>query len=1071
MSARTRLLRLCSVSVVTAFIAGAAMFTAPTAYAVEAGAPDTVHASSDEQSATATAVDVPADALADTSADPSTENPAVRPPAPAEPSTLAPAAHDETDETATGDAASGDDAAVPGPVAEDTDSAGAATTATQIAVTEGALSWGVKQSFRNYIYNFTMFEGRSSLLGNTVVQPDAKGGFTWSQGTGTATQGANDTNNDTTNVTADVAFGAGAGVHFQSHPMNTGTGEAYALDLAFTNPRVLITSATAGELRLDVSGREFIDATSVGAPFNYTDVVFATLDLPQVTATGDGLTWTAAAATLTQAGSDAFGGFYQAGEALDPVTFSTTGGAAQVTPDPTPIPAPIETSVTLTASKTALATGEAATLTATVAPQNATGTIQFFNGASTLGGAVQVTDGAAVHSVVNLSVGTHQISADFTPADPTAFASSRSTKSIELRVTNKAVSGKVADTTLSWGLKESFRGYIVGPIAGGTITMLGSTTQANSNGVFNWTGGTGTAMSDGSKANVAYGAGNGLHLQGHGMEIKGKTAYALDLALTNPRVVVTSATTGEIRIDVAGREFAGMNDLGKEISLKQVVVATLNLPAPSASGKTLTWKNAPATLTKAGSDALGGFYPAGEALDPATFSLTMGTEVSAKKPTETRLQASATTVKHGAAVTLTASVKPNLAGTVVFASGGKQLGGAIKVANGQAQTTIKPAAGIHTVTASFTPASDSYGHSVSNSVKVTVEKKPGQPEVAPSNGAQNAGSLSWGVSTAFANYVTGPIAKGAITTSGVGSSGGVYLFPQASSSNWNVAAHTGSVQYSGTVTYVGHKGLLREGVTDPRIDVTGPTTAVLYSGGARWAMLDLGAATKTVGANGEVTWSGVPVNGGFTGGSGGGSSYSLPADGLSFTVGAASGASFGDTSVSNADKKRTVADTAPTTTGIRIITAADQITAGAELEFEADGFEAGEREMIVALYPGPVVLDEAAGANGAGTVRWLGTLPDDIKPGEYTITVQGSSDAGAVFTVLDEKDAKDAKQARDTKAQLSSGVDGEAVAAAGIVPPGTGPVWLWWVGAGSLLIIAAAMGGLVALQRRAGTQS
>lgn len=348
--------------------------------------------------------------------------------------------------------------------------------------------------------------------------------------------------------------------------------------------------------------------------------------------------------------------------------------------------------------------------------------------------------------------------------------------------------------------------------------------------------------------------------------------------------------------------------------------------------------------------------------------------------------------------------------------------------------------------------------------------KPLKPSIT-ANGAKAAGSLSWGVSTAFADYVTGPIAKGSVSTSGVGSSGGAYLFPQASGGSWNSTTQTGSVQYSGTVTYTGHHGLLREGVSNPMIQVTGPTTAVLYSGGAQWATLDLGAATKSVGSNGEVTWSGVPVNGGFSGGAGGGSSYTLPADGLSFTVGAASGVSYGSTSVTNADKKRTAADTAPTTTGIRILTAADQITAGAELEFEAEGFEAGEREMIVALYPGPVVLDEAAGANDAGTVRWLGTLPDNIESGEYTITVQGSIDAGAVFTVLDADKVnaeKKKQQKTPAKAELAQGVQADVATAAGIGPAGTGPEWLWWVGAGALLIIAAAMGGLVALQRRGG---
>src|SRR5690625_8052212 len=59
-----------------------------------------------------------------------------------------------------------------------------ATAASGEAPAESAsLTWGVKESFRNYIYNFEMFEGKSSLLGN-VVQEGDQGAFTWSDGSG-----------------------------------------------------------------------------------------------------------------------------------------------------------------------------------------------------------------------------------------------------------------------------------------------------------------------------------------------------------------------------------------------------------------------------------------------------------------------------------------------------------------------------------------------------------------------------------------------------------------------------------------------------------------------------------------------------------------------------------------------------------------------------------------------------------------------------------------------------------------------------------------------------------------------
>lgn len=362
--------------------------------------------------------------------------------------------------------------------------------------------------------------------------------------------------------------------------------------------------------------------------------------------------------------------------------------------------------------------------------------------------------------------------------------------------------------------------------------------------------------------------------------------------------------------------------------------------------------------------------------------------------------------------------------------------------------------------------------------KPTVKPKP-KPKPVPKplppatgaggseSGAQAAGSLSWGVSSAFAKYVTGPIAKGEVSTSGVGGSGGGYLFPQAAGGSWDIASQTGSVQYSGVVSFTGHKGLLQEGVSNPMIQVTGPDSGVIYSGGAQWGTLNLGAASKSVGANGEVTWSGVPVSGGFSGGASGGNQYSLPADPLTFTVGVASGVSYGSTAVSNESLKRTAAAAAPTTTGIRILTDAKKLVPGGEIEFEASGFEPKEREALVVLYPGVNVLDEAAGADESGTLRWLGKIPEDIVLGEYVITVQGSKDVGAVIEVR--KPEKKAKSASKQKIVEELAAESAQVApvAAGIVPSENGePVWVWWAASFGLLLVAGTMSGLVVMQRK-----
>ena len=333
-----------------------------------------------------------------------------------------------------------------------------------------------------------------------------------------------------------------------------------------------------------------------------------------------------------------------------------------------------------------------------------------------------------------------------------------------------------------------------------------------------------------------------------------------------------------------------------------------------------------------------------------------------------------------------------------------------------------------------------------------------QPAPAPAPAAQSAGSLTWGISTSFANYVTGNVAKGAITTNGVGGGRGGYVFPQATGGSWNPQTQTGSVPFTGVVTFTGHDGGLSRVVSNPVITVTSASTATISISGQPFGTLNLAAATKTVGANGEITWSNVPVSGGFDYGQ-----YDLAADSLTFTVGAPSGVSFGSTTVLSqalASQNRTAAPAPPATDGIRVITAAKKLVAGGEIEFEASGFLPNERNILVVMYSEPTVLDTNAGADENGVVRWIGTLPEGFT-GQHTITLQGSINVGKVIMIAEPEAAE------SVKATASQTEDAEvaAVQAAGIAN-GEGPAWAIWVGALALLVVAGGLTTLVIAQRR-----
>jgi hypothetical protein len=70
--------------------------------------------------------------------------------------------------------------------------------------------------------------------------------------------------------------------------------------------------------------------------------------------------------------------------------------------------------------------GGIVTSTATVAPPNAVGTVQFKDGTKNLGNPVPAINGKAINPLTILSKGLHSLTAVFTPTDPTKFTPSTS---------------------------------------------------------------------------------------------------------------------------------------------------------------------------------------------------------------------------------------------------------------------------------------------------------------------------------------------------------------------------------------------------------------------------------------------------------------------------------------------------------------------------------------------------------------------------------------------------------------------------------------------------------------------
>lgn len=868
----------------------------------------------------------------------------------------------------------------------------------------------------------------------------------------------------------ELAFDDADGVRFEAIDADA--------DTEVTHVRLVSTDGATAQLLVDIAPS---DEASPAAH----DVELATFPVRYTMESGTAR-WSVDELVLSSAGASALGGGWSADDALGRLTI-TSAAAATAAPghDVSDESAPQQTTLALTVDAQNVTEGNQTTMTAAVDPATALGKIQFTVDGKPSGDEIAVKSDGTATLTTKLAKGKRTLGATFAPTDDTQFSASTAT-AVQVTVAPKIVDLDVTSAKLTWGVKASFRNYIynISPnLFKGRSTLLGSIEQPDEakKGEFVWTRGTGSVKSDSSAATVAFGAKNGVHFESHPME----GGYALDLQFTNPQVEINPDGSGKLYLDVKSRQFEGMQVVSsKYFNEKKVHVGNIKFPGATFSGRTTTWTDASVTLTKVGAEeAFGKFYKVGEQLDPITLSVNTEQVITGATPTSTSLAASASKVTVGSEVTVTATTKPSkVAGQVAFWAGGKQLGSAVSSRNGAAKATLSLPVGIHSVTATFTPKSADYGRSVSSPVSVTVvgETPPKPPATTPTGASGTAaGSLSWSVSDAFIAYTTcankeafgySHCAKGSIETSGVGAG---YLFPQASGSSWDASTQTGTVAYSGSVAFLGY-GMTMFNVSNPSITVTGPTSATLSTGnttsfGAASYQLDLGSASKSVGANGEVTWSGVPVAGSLSsGGAGGSGNQSIGLDALTFTVGSASQVSYGSTA-SGADKKTyTPAATPPATTGVTVLTDPDKIKPGGRIEIEASGFDAEDEGVLVVLYSDPIVLDDAAKADKNGVVRWSGTLPKDVT-GTHTITIQGSSNAGAVIDIVDEKIKKKASQskAEQGEQQLTAQAVQDRAAAAGFLPTAGGmALWEWWASAGGLVAIAACMTLLAIRQRR-----
>lgn len=425
--------------------------------------------------------------------------------------------------------------------------------------------------------------------------------------------------------------------------------------------------------------------------------------------------------------------------------------------------------------------------------------------------------------------------------------------------------------SLIWGVKASFRNYIVSATAKGTISLSGG--ASTSAGAFRF-------AQSGQSFDVATGLGigdyrGGVRFTGH--------AGILDLTIANPSVRIDSAASGTLLVSVNG---------------SRIAIGTVNLTAASKRDVTggVAYSGAPVSLSSAGANVFSygssQFYSAGTAMDPVSFTIGANSSSSGGGGTIAAFRESDWTPPATPPATEGIEGDPDKladlhAGSelTVWAEGFQPNETDIKVvvyseptvlemqltadANGRAiWTGLIPAGlepGKHTLT---------FQGSVNRGIVLTI----GQARELEGCAVDDA-SLTWGFKESFRAYIDGAIAHGEWTVS----DGAAYETPEFGWADgagaYEPATHTGLVGFTGTIRFTGHDGLLDTTIANPQLrfvdkntaylllDITGVTMEDAMAGktdtpvvaaAVPFVKLDLAGGDLEVTEDGTITATGIP---------------------------------------------------------------------------------------------------------------------------------------------------------------------------------------------------------------------
>ena len=470
------------------------------------------------------------------------------------------------------------------------------------------------------------------------------------------------------------------------------------------------------------------------------------------------------------------------------------------------------TTIALTSSVNPAAPNQSTTLTATVTPSTATGTVTFKDGATTLGTGT-LSSGVATLAVTFTSSGAHGLTAVYAgDASDAASTSAALGETVTLNATTTVLTSSVNPAALNQN--ATLTATVTPATATGTVTFKDGTTTL----------GTG-ALSSGVATLAANFSTTGAHslTAVYGGDANDATSTSVALSETVTTISTTTVLTSSVNPVATGRSATLTATVTPSTATGTVTfkdgTTTLGTGTLSSGVATLA-----ATFSTTGAQSLTAVY-GGDANDAASTSSALSQTVAATVATTTTLTSSINPAASSQSTTLKATVTPSAAtGTVTFKDGATTLGSGTLSGGVATLPTSFAATGSHSLTAVYGGDASDTG-STSTALTQTIGKLASTVKLGASANPLAAGTLLTLVANVMGFSPTGTVQfKDGSTNLG---SAVTLLNGQASTTVTPGAAvgHLYSATYSGDTGNIASTGQVA-------VNVTGATSVTTISASA-----------------------------------------------------------------------------------------------------------------------------------------------------------------------------------------------------------------------------------------------